>query len=300
MKLKLKRYWSGLAALLVVAAHATSHAATTNSPVLTTNAGWDCLISGKGSEQGILFLTFTGDGFSGNGTFDGAMVLAKVASFKPATDRSGSSSPRDPSAPPAPAITNIYGFAAIDGRWNYDANGYTVGVFTYNLMDATSTNLNQVSFKAKISPNKRLTASFSSSLGGNGTIRGVPIKTVTNALGFPGSWSATEKSGSLTRYEWLSLSPIVSKAAPSWPNIYSVSGYGPGYDVSGICMVSSQKKIGFGTLQSYSPTNQFTRGTVGSLINKSTSLGGKMKGLSEEGTNVMSYDAFWVTSPVAE
>lgn len=289
MKSILNRSRIVLGTLLVAAVQSVSNAQSVPpSPVLATNAGWDCLISAKGSQQGILFMTFNNDG-----TIEGAMVVAKVAKPKVDTGRSGIPSDRDPADPTPPAITNLYGFTHISGLWNFDAKGYTIGVFTHNVVVGDSTNVNQVSFKAKIAANKRLTASFSSTVMGNGTYRGVPIKTVTDLTG---GWSAKEKDGSLISYEWFSL----ENAPEIWPNIYEVDGYGPGYDVGGYCMVSSQKKIAFGTREFLTPSNAITRGTVGSFINKSSLLGGKTKGLSDSGTNVISYDAFRVSAPIPD
>ena len=294
MKSILKRYRIVLATLLVVAAHSAVNAATPVSPVFTNGAtGWDCLISGKGSQQGVLFLTFSGDGLSGSGTFTGALISSRVAYPKASTDRSGIPTGRNPSDPET-IVTNNVGYVEIAGLWAYDANGYTVGSFAHLVqMEAASTNsiTNSVSFRAKISPNKRLTASYSSSIEGNGTYRGVPIKTVTD---LSGTWTGEEKNGSLTTYEWFSLSPTPT----IWPNIYTVAGYGPSYALNGYCMVSSQKKIAFGNFKDFDPTNSIVRGTVGPFVNKSTALGGKTKGQMNFGTNIVTYNSFRVSAPI--
>ena len=120
--------------------------------------------------------------------------------------------------------------------------------------------------------------------------------TITN---LSGSWTGEEKNGSLRTYEWFGLTP--SGIYP-YPNIYWQTGYGPGYDFSGYCMVSGQKKIAFGdyrTLISPTETNIVRRATVGSFIKKTTLVGGNTKGLSDLGTNVISYNAFLVT-PLVE
>lgn len=285
MKFIIKRSALALAAMLMTSI--VANAATPVSPALTNAAGWDCLITGKHSEQGILFLTFKKDN-----TLVGEIVEAKVAISKSTADRSGSSSDRDP-ATPVTTITNSWGHAALhNGLWWFDASGYTIGVFTLlSISEASETNVNQFSFKAKIASNKRITASYSSSVDGSGVIRGVPIKTTLPDLS--GGWSATERNGSLTTYEWFEMIP----ANTIWPNVYTVTnGYGPGYVFSGTCMVSSQKKIGFGTTRTVitaTETNKLGRATIGSFINKSTSLGGKTKGVFNFGTNVVAYDAFW-------
>lgn len=284
MKSKLNRYWGILASALVLTSVAVTEAAQPPSPVFTNGViGWDCLMTGPNAERGIFYVTF-----ADNGTFTGFLTATRIAAPKaPATDRSGVPSDRSPSDSVGLETQNIYGAGDISGLWSYDAKGYTLGVFTFVVAGTP----NQVSFRAKISPNKRLTASYSSSLGGKGTFRGVPVKPVTDLAGL---WTAEEKNSGISYYEFFSLTP----KPVIWPNIYDLSGDGPGYGVTGVSVVSSQKKIAFASLQG---TNATLRATLGSFINKSTSLGGKTKGLSSSGTNnIVTYDAFRVSAPAPE
>ena len=290
MKSILNRYRVALAALLVVAAHTVSNAATPVSPVFTNGVlGWDCLISGAGSERGIIFLTF-----NENGTFTGKKINCRVANPKDSADRGGIPSDRDPASPPT-SVTNLYGFTDIkDGSWRFDADGYTIGFFTSLVATEAELLTNQFSFRAKITPNKRFTASFSGGLGGNGTYRGVPMKSVTSTKSgadLAGNWSGEEINGGFTTFEFFSLA-----ASASYPNLYDVDGgYGPGYSLIGHCMVSSQKRIAFANLK-----NSTLRAAVGSSVNKSTSLGGTMKGQTDGATNIITYKAFWLSPSVVE
>ena len=290
MKLIFKRSRIVLAALLAVGLQSAADAATPVSPLLTNSTGWDCVMSGKDSEQGVMFLTFFGDGYGG-GQFVGAMAHTRAK--KPIlddNDRLPIGTDRNPTNSSAAVTTNLFGYVDIAGNWAYDYKGYVVGSF-YHLIVSTGTNTitNMLSFKAKVASNRTLTASYSTTLGGNGTFKGVPMKTVTNVAGITGSWTGAEKAGTVSYYEWFSLTPT----AGLWQNRYTVSGYGPAYDLTGYCLVSSQKKIAFGNYRENGPTVS-GRATIGALSNKKTIFGGKMKGLSSLETNLISYEAFRV------
>jgi hypothetical protein len=195
---------------------------------------------------------------------------------------------------------NIFGFWSAPrngvppGSWGFDSKGNTVGFYIELIISSGvgSTNIvtitNQVSFIAKITPNKRLTAIYSSSLGGNGTFQGVPIKPLTD---LSGHWTGDEINAGVSTYEFFTLS------GSGFPNIYDLNGSGPGYAISnGVCMVSSQKKIAFADYKFYNATNAayVQRGTVGPLINSTRQLGGNTKGIADPGASV-NYNAFWVS-----
>lgn len=293
MKLKLKRSRVVLAALLAVAVQTVTNAQPfpPNPPspktVWPTNdTGWDCLLACPGSEQGIVFLTFNADG-----TFSGNRLNTRVKKPKtPATGRSGVPSDRDPADPTGRPFTNIFGFTTItntDGRWHFDEKGNTIGVFS-SFVDG---NLNQWSFKAKIVANKRFTASISSGIAGNGTLKGIPMKPVTSTRSggdLSGYWSGEENNDTFITFEGLLLSP-----SGVYPNLYDITGYGPGYVLTNAhCMVSSQKRIGFSGIKETQ-----LRTTFGSLANSAKALGSTGKGLvdSASTSNVISYKAYWVS-----
>lgn len=293
MKSILKRSRIALAALLAVAIHAGANAATPVSPLLTNSTAWDCVLSGKDSEQGVMFLTFDGDGY-GNGTFIGAMANARVKNpKKPDNDRSPIGTDRNPTNSSPTVTSNLFGYINIVGNWAYDYKGYVVGSFNHLVATGGSSGTNVVtnmfSFKAKIASNRTLTASYSTTLGGTGTFKGVPMKTVTNVAGIAGSWTGTEVADKVTFYEWFSLTP----ASMLWPNLYEVAGYGPAYDLEGFLLASCQKKIAIGNAR-INGSSGSGRASVGPLSNKKTVFGGKMKGLSSLSTNLISYEAFHV------
>ena len=297
MKLNLKQSRHMLAALLTAVAVQSSNAATPVTPVLTNAVnGWDCLMSGQHAEKGIVYLSFHGDGYGGDDTFNGVLVEAKTAIPKVTNVRLGTPSPRDPGQPDASAFTNIFGSFAFNGKWAFDAKGYVVG-WSYSKVyfagGSTNGVTNQLSFKAKVSGNKLITGTYSSGFD-NGTIRGVPIKVLTN---LSGSWTGEEKNLNLTTYEWFALSPT-NIASENWPNVYAVDGYGPSYHLGGIVIASSQKQIGFGTTFDFDPTNSVARATTGTFINRPTSVGGITRGVDNFSTNVVTYNAYRVSGPV--
>ena len=293
--------WLGAGAYLCQAAPPPPH-----SPVLTNAAGWDCVISGQRGEQGVLFLTFTTDtDLFGNYMFSLREVHTQIvnpSSGSGGRNAGGGVGRGDVAGNPSPtSTTNIFGYWSIpragapSGSWGYDSKGNTLGFFTEIVnLGGEGTNVtyvtNAVSFTAKVTPNKRFTAVYSSSLGGNGTYTGVPMKGVTD---LSGRWTGTEKIGSLSTYEFFNLTPM--STAEGHTNVYDIIGAGPGYSMSGVCMVSSQKKIAFANYKFSNPTNPPTqRATTGPLVNSKTSLGGNTRGLIDLGTNV-NYNAFWVS-----
>lgn len=322
-----------LAALLLGTSAVSSQAALAlpPSPVFTNGVpAWDCLISGANGEQGIMFLNFTTnhDGY-GNYSFDLQMIHTKVTAST--TSGSGSGGPVDPRSSSTPArgdglsnlsgapasgtATNIYGYWATTGSWGFDYKGNILGFYVELLIDkpGEGTNpptvlTNAVSFIAKATPNKRLTALYSSSIGGNGKYSGVPLKTVTNQINgsdFSGSWTGNEIIGSSDAVELFTMS------SAGFPNSYKIIGDGPGYSLdwrsfgvgpfSSKCLVSSQKKIAFSNHKFNNETNStyYQRATIGPLINSTSVVGSKTKGLLQGGISPSSgsntlYNAYFV------
>ena len=326
----IKRFPATLLAALLLGAGAASARAVIAppSPILTNAPAWDCLITGANGERGIVFITFTtnSDGF-GNRSFYLQQIHTRVPASTPVTTppivvdpRGGSVSGRGdvnvgltnlPAAVAASAGTNIYGhFTITNGSWGFDYKGNVLGFFVELVADkpAEGTNAatyltNQVSFIAKLTPNKRLTLLYSSSLAGNGKYSGVPQKAVTNKItgtDFDDSaWTANEVMGSVSTVELFKLK------ATSLTNAYAITGVGPGYTLHwppttslatnfGICLISSQKKIAFANLKfTTNAVGDTLRATYGPLINSTKVVGTKTKGLIQPGAKV-NYDAYFV------
>lgn len=263
------------------------------SPVLT-NAAWDCVLSGQAGEKGILFLDFTTN--TSPYQFTVREITTRVAFNPQANPRggAGAGSRGDAGATNSFTFTNVFGYYSTSGLWTYDVHGNTVGFFIEILESASSSATNYLTntfnFTAKITPNKQLSGIYSSSLYGQGTLQGVPLKTLTN---LSGSWVGKETINGVYNYEFFTLSNA------GFPNTYYITGDGPGYSIGddySICMVSSQNKIALSVDKWYSMTNPpVTRATFGGFSRKP--LGGNTYGIigpSEASTNA-TYNAFWVS-----
>jgi hypothetical protein len=123
------RHCLALAGLLLLSG-ISGHAATPQSPV---GNDWDCLISG-GSQQGIAYLTFSGDN-----TFVGYRVLVgKNLTSIPSTPegrnsggddgRTGTSGSSTNSST-SRSVTNLFGFDRVHGDWQFDDRGRIIGRF---------------------------------------------------------------------------------------------------------------------------------------------------------------------------
>ena len=295
------------------------------SPIFTNGVpAWDCLVTGIKGERGIMFLTFTtnADGY-GNHTFGLQMIHTTVPSIPkvaviitntPDLGRGGSTAGRggDTGTPPTntnladaaatTAGTNLFGYLATTGSWGFDYKGNILGFYVELVLDkpGEGTNpptffTNMVSFVGKVTPNKRFTALYSSSIGGNGKCAGVPLKTVTNHVNgsdFSGPWTGDEIVGSRDMVELFSMTNA------GFPNSYDIIGDGPSYTLdSGTnksrCLVSCQKKIAFTDFKFITPTNMpYLRATFGPLQNTTKVAGSNTKGLLT-GSNVV-YNAYFV------
>lgn len=321
-----------LAALLLGAGASVSQAAPPfpPSPVFSNAVpAWDVLITGARGQRGIAFLTFSyaPDGY-GNYSFALRQITTKIPTSIPKvkitetnvpTGRGSSAGTRGDvdagtttlenltAAATQTAFTNIWGYNEPQGSWGYDYKGRILGFYVEYIIDkpAEGTNpptvfTNSVSFVGKVTPNKRFTAVYSSSLGGNGKYSGVPQKPVTNHVNgadFSGPWTGEEFSGSRDRVELFTL------FSSGFPNAYDITGDGPGYSLdwpsfggpfTSTCLVSCQKKIAFANYLFINETNadHYTRATFGDLKNTTKVAGGSTKGILS-GSNVV-YNAFFV------
>jgi hypothetical protein len=253
------------AALAAFASVATlGHAATFNSPV----GKWDCTMGGSGQE-GITVIEFFDTGSTNGRTFQGYQLLASTPKKKasssgrtptekqPNIDARGLSSPSSGTNSPAGTTnTVLFGFGFIDGPWDYDSQGRVIGNFIQKVANGTTNpTINGVSFLAKVVPGKRLTLA-SSTPNGKVSYKGVPFSTVPD---ISGEWNGLKKQDKQDFVEFFKLSASII------PNVYYMSGNGPGYGYTNdVCLVSSQKKIGFDVFEiSSANTNGVRRTTYG-------------------------------------
>jgi len=324
MKINIVKQFSAMvgAALLLGSGVASSRAALAfpPSPVFTNGVpAWDCIITGAKGERGIAFFTFSyaPDGF-GNYQFDMRQIHTKVpvsianvaVTTTNASNGRGNASGRGDTVvagltnvsqvAASTASTNIYGYLHTTGSWGYDYKGNILGFYIERVIDSiTATNItyitNQVSFIGRATPNKRFTALYSSSIGGNGKYSGLPMKTVTNLVNgsdFSGPWTGNEIVGPLNTVELLTLTNT-----SGFPNHYDIFGDGPGYTLdfggsSGKCLISCQKKFAI-AINKYGLDGMPIRATLGDLKNTTKLLGGITKGLLQPGSNVV-YNAYFV------
>jgi hypothetical protein len=196
----------------------------------------------------------------------------------------------------SPATTNFtFTFAAADLTTNIawsvtGPNGY---VTKYSQLFTASNSLgytmsgvetNQISFVGTVTPNKRITLLASTSLGGNKlTYTGVPMNT-NKLTNISGNWTGTKVENNVNYTEFFAVTPS------SLPYLFFADGTGafpsgPGYDVNGVVMVSSQKKIAFAQHEHpWGSTNYTLRAATGPLSVSKTAITAKTKGLDETGS----------------
>ena len=285
---------SGLAALLLcgfTASVATNAQAQTLTP--PTGTVWDCVLSGSG-QKGIAFITFASDQ-----SFSGYQILSATPKSKASLDarNPGGDIGRDVEIEDSKGRTNLFGFDQVQGPWAYDAQGKVIGNWSMvsgNDSNSTNSVTNSVSFVAKVVPGIRLTLVASTS-NGKVTYKGVPYTGTMPSLS--GSWYGTKqvKQQSFTEfYTFVSMADFNPFEAgypdlSGYPGIYyTFDGTGPGYDVVGFSMVSSQKKIAF-TFQSYAGggTNGVLNASFGSFGASSTgALKAKTTGVESPDTTI--------------
>lgn len=216
-----------MVALMIGGTAAPTLAAPFDSPV----GDWD--FSFTGSEKGVAQITFLGDY-----TLTGFEILMPG---KPRKDSSADSNPRggpstdvDPrtGVPDGGTGTNIlsWGGVLIDGFWGFDEKGKVVGVVTYT----SSSSTNGMNFIGTVVAGTRMTLRASDDSGGM-TYRGVPRVALPD---ISGDYTASGKKGR-SRFN-----TIFSLTASSSPNIYDVVTHGPGYDGTGIALLTSNSKLG--------------------------------------------------------
>lgn len=284
-----------VAATLLVCAGTASFCQAQTPPQSPAGA-WDCVTHG-GGQSGLAYINFDTNG-SPPYSLSGYELLAStpVSGSNDGGRNPGGGAGRGDSLPStststngATGATNVFGFGPVSGSWAYDEKGRVIGNITYQIESPLGSGnyvTNAVSFVGKVVPGKRLTLVASTSLG-RVAYRGVPTVAVTDSTGssFDGSfWQGLKKQSGVKYQEFFSLS---SAGLPD-PNIYNMVGSGPGYTYySGICMISSKRKIGFSLIESGgSTTNGLLRATVGSFVNNNRKSAANTKGVIEPDTKI--------------
>ena len=286
---------SGLAALLLCGFTASvgtnAQAQTLNPP---TGTVWDCVLSGSG-QKGIAFITFASDQ-----SFSGYQILSSSPRSTPSVDDErglGGDIGRNVEIEDSKGRTNLFGFDQVQGPWAYDAQGKVIGNWTMvsgNDSNSTNSVTNSVSFVAKVVPGQRLTLVASTS-NGKVTYKGVPY---TGTMpGLSGSWYGTKQANKQSFTEFYTFVSMADfnpfeggyPDLSGYPGIYyTFDGVGPGYEVVGFSMLSSQKKIAF-TFQSYAGggTNGVLNASFGSFSTSSTgALKAKTSGVESPDTAI--------------
>jgi hypothetical protein len=187
----------------------------------------------------------------------------------------------------AALATNVAWGPAPDGESGTTNISIANTNFTLGVLGET----NSVSFVGKVSPT-HLTLTGVTSFG-KITIKGVPLVPVDTFLAAPDSffWTGILKESGVKSYETFTLTDTTI------PNCYIPVGQGPSYTYGdgSICLISSQKKIGFAITQigindTEVPTT-VSRATVGPLINTKKALGAKGVGDSDTGADLIQFNA---------
>jgi hypothetical protein len=295
---------SGLAALLLWGVTAAS-AINLQAQALFSPAGtWDFILSG-GGQKGIAFITFADDQ-----SFSGYQILSTSPRSASSTGGRnvggdlgrGIELSGDTSSTNLVASTNLFGFGRITGPWAYDAKGNVIGNFTQVIDAGTGSNegiVDGVSFSAKVVPGKRLTLVASTS-NGKVTYKGVPYNAGLTRI--DGTWYGMKKLKGRNFTEFYSfnsladLNPFLGTDPDlsQYPGIYyTVDGEGPGYEVKGFSMLSTQKKIAF-SFQS------FNGGGTDGVLNASFGTFSNPKGVPKASTSGIEFPNNGITYNFAQ
>ena len=217
-----------MVALMIGGSAASTVAAAFDSPV----GDWDFYFSG--SQKGVAQVTFLGDF-----TLTGFEILMPgkprpSGSSAAANPRGGTSTSVDPRTgqPKDGSGTSTFSWGGriIDGFWGFDEKGKLVGAITFTSASST----NGLSFAGTVVAGTRITLRGSDE-SGIMIYRGVPRTALPDITG---DYTGTGKKGSAKLTSILSLAPSEN------PNIYDVVIHGPGYDGTGIGLLTSNNRLG--------------------------------------------------------
>lgn len=180
-------------------------------------------------------------------------------------------------------------------------SGTTNLIFTNNNFTIGSIGItNNVSFVGKVIPGAkpRLTMVGTSTFG-TFNVTGVPLTPVVVKNPNVSSLSEYPWTGSVVQ-NGVKSEEIFTLVPTGIPNVYGINGEGPSYYYSpsnSICLISSQKQIGFAVAEiaagssGAGPIQVILRGTVGPLINNNNTFGTKGVGDSSAAINQITFDA---------
>lgn len=214
-------------ALVIAGATVQIRAAAFDSPI----GDWD--FSFTGSKKGVAQITFLGDN-----TLTGFEILTPGRPLSGGTvpetnPRGGTITDTDPrTGRPNDSGTNLFAWGGVvfDGHWGFDEKGKIVGTVTVTSSDST----NGMSFIGKVTAGTRMALRASDETGGT-IYRGVPRAALAD---ISGDYTASGKLGRTRHTAFFTLS------ASGAPNIYDVVAHGPGYDGTGVALLTANNKLG--------------------------------------------------------
>lgn len=194
---------------LLLCAAPLAQAAT--SPV----GNWDFVLADR--QRGVAHVTFNEDG-----SIDGVAVLTSGSRTLTRTNRNFT-------------YTNLFGLAQVGGSWVRENSGRLSGYI--NFISGSTTN--GLSFRAVARSSRLTLQAFGSA--GQVAFRGVPLAE-TNLVDLA---DGTTYLGTV-RYRGVPFSVLeIFELTGLGPNAYEVAGGGPGYDYSGVLLISAQRQAAF-------------------------------------------------------
>jgi hypothetical protein len=158
---------------------------------------------------------------------------------------------------------------AFSQSFTFDNPNFTVAAGSAELT-------NGISFTGKVSSGGKHFSLVSSTSLGKVTYKGVPAVALMDFSGV--NWNATIKSGPQTANEFFTLATPLD---PAFPNIYPMTGVGPGYDINGTAVFSRQKKAGFTSVG-----GTVLRSTFGTLKISNKGVSAKTTGTEDPGSTI--------------
>jgi hypothetical protein len=185
------------------------------------------------------------------------------------------------------AFADAQSTAVTNYSWPTNGQWYVFNNPNMVVVEGSAEMTNAISFVGKAVAGKRLTLVSSTSFG-RVNYTGIPAVALTD---FSGSgWSGIKRANGQFFVEFFNMN---SPDDAGYPNIYPVSGVGPGYSNLGHTMISAQKKIGF-----FFVANGVRRASVGSfsLNTKNGTAKASTKGIEDPGTSIR-FDASLLSWP---
>jgi hypothetical protein len=280
---------------------------------------WDSLLSG-GGERGIAYITFSSDssmsgiellaptpaslaasstGRGGAGIGRGGETIGRggeTIGRGESGGTGGTNSTSSGGSTNSPSTNNVvlFGSGGIVGSWHFDAKSNIVGSFVRT--NAPDTNDAFVSFTGTVSSGTTPHLTLLISAGTNrSTYHGVFALT-TNSLKFPdpttgtGPWSGFKQVNGQKSFEQftLTLDSIGTLGVYDLIGIGTNLFTGTNYTTIGICLLSSQGRIGFALTETNSiSTNSNLRATMGPFSSTATAIHTHTTGIQEDQSGVI-------------